>query len=136
MPVVSTTLFESVEVDISNNKQLFIHPIHRVVAETFPVNLDLVVLSSLYDLKAGKYACKHVVLAPNKKDRLAEFEHAPVAIDADGGGVGFRTGFEDLYIDGPGRYWIRSEISGGLKAEDILIRIEERKTGGRLNMKG
>ncbi|MEB3237635.1 MAG: hypothetical protein VKO64_08420 [Candidatus Sericytochromatia bacterium] len=136
MPVVSTTLFESVEVDISNNKQLFIHPIHRVVAETFPVNLDLVVLSSLYDLKPGKYSCKHAVLSPSKKERLAEFEHAAVAIDSEGGGVGFRTGFEDLYIEGPGRYWVRAEISGGIKAEDILIRIEARKGAGRLNMKG
>ena len=135
MPIAQTVLFESVEVDVSNNKQLFIHPIHRVVAEQFPVTLKFAVLTCCYDLKPGQYGCRHSFWTGDKKRKLVEFSHEPVRIDTEGGGMGFRTSFDNVKIEGPGRYWVRVEVPG-MRAEEVLLRIEEKKKGApRLNLK-
>ncbi|MBI6546442.1 MAG: hypothetical protein HY692_06585 [Cyanobacteria bacterium NC_groundwater_1444_Ag_S-0.65um_54_12] len=136
MPVVQTVIFESVEVDVTSNKQLFIHPIHRVIAEEFPANVSLAVLSCCYDLKPGQYSCHHALLSPDKKKTLIDFNHEAVKLEVEGGGMGFRTTFEEVLIEGPGKYWIKVDISGGLRGDDVLLRVEERKKGApRLNMR-
>lgn len=136
MPTVQTILFENVEIDVSTNKQLFIHPIHRVVAEEFPVPLSFAILSCAYDLPAGRYSCKHTLFADDKKTELIKFEHDTITLDSAGGGMGFRTTFENVQIPGPGRYWVRTEVSGGVKADDIVLRIEgARKGAPKLNLR-
>ncbi|MBU6428851.1 MAG: hypothetical protein KGR26_07575 [Cyanobacteria bacterium REEB65] len=135
MPTVQTVVFENVEIDISNNKQLFIHPIHRVVAEAFPVALKVAVLSCCYDMKAGQYSCRHSLLTGDKRRKIFDYAHEPVSLQVDGGGMGFRTLFENLQIDSPGKFWIRTEVPG-IRCEDIPLRIEIRtKMPPRLNVK-
>ena len=137
MPTIQTILFESVETDVATNKQLFVHPIHRVVSEEFPVPLTFSVLSCGYDLAPGVYACRHVVLTEDKKKELITYQHDNVTLPPGGGGMGFRTTFENLQIPGPGKYWIRTEVSGGVKADDVMIRVEGRAKGApRLNLRG
>ncbi len=136
MPTVQTVLFEAVEIDVSNNKQLFIHPIHRVIAEQFPITLKFAILSCCYDLKPGQYSCRHTFLSADKKQKIIDYSHDAVRLEAEGGGMGFRTTFENLKIDAPGKYWVRAEVPG-LRAEDVLLRIEEKKKGApRLNIRG
>ena len=136
MPTCQTVVFENVEIDVSNNKQLFIHPIHRVIAEAFPVNINFAILSCCYDLRPGNYGCTHTFMTPDKKKKLIDYKHENVRLDAEGGVMGFRTPFENVMIEQPGKYWIRTDVSGGVKAEDILIRVEEKKAGApRLNVK-
>jgi hypothetical protein len=136
MPTVQTILFENVEVDVSNNKQLFIHPIHRVVAEEFPVPLSFAVLSCAYDLPAGRYSCKHSMWTEDRKTELISFAHELISLDQAGGGMGFRTSFENIQVPGAGRYWIRTEFTGGLKADDIVLRVEGVKKGApKLNLR-
>lgn len=136
MATVQTVIFENVEIDVSNQKQLFIHPIHRVIAEEFPVNINFAILSCCYDLRPGRYGCKHALFAPDKKKKLIDFSHEAVTLEAEGGGMGFRTTFENVMIEAPGKYWIRTEVPG-VKAEEVLIRVEEKKKGApRLNVRG
>lgn len=137
MPTVQTIMFENVEVDVSNNKQLFIHPIHRVVAEEFPVPLSFAILSCAYDLPAGRYACKHSMWSEDRKTELISFNHEAVALDQAGGGMGFRTTFENIQIPKAGRYFIRTELSNGIKADELVLRVEGvRKGAPQLNMRG
>lgn len=136
MPTVQTILFETVEIDVSNNKQLFIHPIHRVVAEEFPVPLSFAILSCGYDLPVGRYSCKHSMWSEDRKTELISFVHETIALDQAGGGMGFRTTFEHVPIPMAGRYWIRTELSGGVKADDIVLRVEGVKKGApKLNLR-
>lgn len=136
MPTVQTILFENVEIDVSNNKQLFIHPIHRVVAEEFPIPVTFAILSCAYDLPAGNYSCKHSLWTEDKKKELISYSHETIRLDAAGGGMGFRTTFENVEIPKPGKYWVRAELSGGLKGDEVVLRIEEKKKGTpKLNMR-
>ncbi|HEY9765337.1 MAG TPA: hypothetical protein V6C82_03195 [Chroococcales cyanobacterium] len=135
MATVQTVVFENVEIDVSNNKQLFIHPIHRIVAEEFPIEVGFAVLSCAYDLPAGSFGCKHSVWTEDKKKLLIDYTHKPIALDKTGGGMGFRTTFENIPIDKPGRYWIRTELSNGLKGDEICLRVESQKGKPKLNLK-
>lgn len=136
MPTVQTILFENVEIDVSNNKQLFIHPIHRVVAEEFPIPISFAILSCGYDLPAGPYSCKHTLLSDDKKTELIAYQHETIAISTPGGGMGFRTTFENVEIPAPGRYWVRTELSGGIKGDEVVLRVEEKKKGApKLNLR-
>lgn len=137
MPTIQTIVFEKVEIELTTKKQLFIHPIHRILAEEFPITVNLAVLSCAYDLPVGSYTCKHTLLASDKRKALIAFSHEAMALDKAGGGMGYRTTFENVRIEAPGRYWIRTELSGGLKGDDIVIRVEGgQKPAARLNMRG
>lgn len=133
MATIQTVVFENVEIDVSNNKQLFIHPVHRIIAEEFPVYANFAVLSCAYELPSGTYGCKHTVLSEDKKTELVTYTHKPIALDKLGGGTGYRTTFENVPITGPGRYWIRTELSNGLKGDEICLRVESVKGKPRLN---
>lgn len=135
MPSIQTVVFENVEVDVSNNKQLFIHPIHRIVAEEFPITVNFAVLSCMYDLPAGSYGCKHSVWTEDKKKELISYAHKPISLDKMGGGMGYRTTFENVPLEKAGKYWIRTELSNGMKGDEICIRVEGQKAPGKLNLK-
>lgn len=136
MPTIQTVVFENVEIEVTTKKQLFIHPIHRIVAEEFPIAVNFAVLSCAYDLPAGSYACKHTVLSGDKRKELISYAHSPLALEKAGSGMGYRTSFENIRIESPGRYWIRTELSGGIKGDDVVLRVEGRPKGApKLNLK-
>ena len=137
MATVQTILFENVEIDVSNNKQLFIHPIHRVVAEEFPAPLSFAILSCAYDLPAGRYACRHSMWSEDRKTEFIFYQHDAVTLEQTGGGMGFRTTFENVQIPKAGRYFVRTEFNNGIKPDELILRIEGVKKGApRLNLKG
>lgn len=123
MPTIQTIIFEDIDIDVQSNKQLCIHPIHRcLVATPFPIKFNFAVLSSAYDLPAGTYVCKHVLVSEDKKKEITSLVHKPASLDKPGG-IGFRSSFENVEIPGPGRYILRTEI-GRYKGDEISIRFE------------
>lgn len=123
MPAIQTILFEAIDQDVQSNKLLCIHPIHRVVvSHPFPVTFDFAVLTSAYDLPPGQYVCKHTLVAEGSKKELMSLTHKPAALAA-GGGAGFRSSFENVVIEKPGRYVLRTEV-GKYRGEEVSIRFE------------
>lgn len=123
MPAIQTIVFEAIDQDVQSNKQLCIHPIHRcVVSGPFPVTFDFAVLTSAYDLPPGQYVCKHTLIAEGAKREILALTHKPAPLDR-AGGIGFRSSFENIVIEKPGRYIVRTEV-GKFKGEDVSIRFE------------
>ena len=136
MPVVQTILFEGVEVDIATRKSMFIHPIHRVMASEFPAYASLTALPSVFDVPAGTYQCRHHLLSDDRKQVIVTMQHDPVQLDVAGGGLGFQSTFENVKLAGPGRLWVRTEVSvsgkapdPALKPFDVVLKVEGAKTG-------
>lgn len=123
MATIQTIIFEDIDIDVQSNKQLCIHPIHRcLVATKFPIKFNFAVLSSAYDLPAGTYVCRHTLLSEDRKKELVSLVHKPAALDKPGG-IGFRSGFENVEIPAPGRYILRTDV-GKFKGEEVSIRFE------------
>lgn len=120
-PIIQTTLFQQARTEESDQVNCFINPIQFAVAEAFPIDIDLIILSAVFNANREQLGCTHVIEFDGLE--LMRYEHPPVSIPYQDAGVAFRLNLEQVSVANPGTLVVKTTLSDGTQGQMIPLRV-------------
>jgi hypothetical protein len=134
VPLIQTILFQGTVA--AKNGQAFIEPVQTILAEGFPCEFNLVILSAATGMSRGKIGCTHTLLADG--ELVYEHVHDPTAIAYAGTGICFRLELQKLQVGQPCVMTVRTRLSSGIEGVEVPLWVVDKNSlqGGQgLQMK-
>ncbi|MBM3267376.1 MAG: hypothetical protein FJZ01_06990 [Candidatus Sericytochromatia bacterium] len=119
---IQTILFQGTVA--GKNGQAFIEPVQTILAEGFPCQFNLVILSAVTGAPRGMLACTHELWAEG--DLVYKHEHPPTAIAYGGTGICFRLELTDLVIGQPCVLTVKVRLSTGTVGQDVPLWVADK----------
>jgi len=134
VPLIQTILFQ--DTVAAKDRQAFIEPVQIILAEGFPCEFNLVILSAVTGMSRGKVGCTHTLLADG--ELVYEHVHDPTAITYSGTGICFRLELQKLQVAQPCVMTIRTRLSSGVEGVEVPLWVADKNSlqgGQSLQMK-
>ncbi len=119
---IQTILFQGTVA--AKNGQAFIEPVQTILAEGFPCQFNLVVLSAVTGAPRGMLGCVHELWTEN--DLVYKHDHPPTAIAYGGTGICFRLELQELVIGQPCVLTIKTRLSNGAVGQDVPLWVADK----------